>query len=95
MTVVFRKYTGEGRPYENHFEVAGGEWKLAPQIEALAQWLREHPDVLDPSCHWIADVGFCMNADAMGGGPVINRDLMQLCIDANLDIFLSEYPGMA
>jgi hypothetical protein len=91
MPCVIRKDVGER--YENYVELVHDEWKLLPQVDALEEWLRANPNELDPTFRWIADIGFCARSDAAGGGPVISRDLMQMCIAANLDIFLSEYPG--
>lgn len=38
------------------------------------------------------DIGFSPRPDALGGGPVISRKLMQACLKANLELFFSEYP---
>ena len=93
MTCVIRKIVN-GR-FQNHLELAGDEWRLREQVEALETWLRENPRALDPKFEWVADIGFCIRDDALGGGPPITRDLMRMCIDANLEIYLSEYPGNA
>jgi len=79
----------------NYAELVGDEWRLREQIEALEGWLTEEPGRLDPGSEWIADIGFCVREDAAGGGPPIRRRLMQLCLDSNLEIYLSEYPGEA
>lgn len=79
----------------NHAELAGAEWRLREQVEALEAWLETDPSRLDPKSRWVADIGFCVRSDARGGGPPISRRLMQLCLDSNLEIYLSEYPGEA
>ncbi len=91
MSCVIRKLNDEG--LENLVELVGDEWRLRELIEALEDWLRSHPDTLDPQHEWVADIGFCVREDARGGGPPITRELMAMCLRANLEIWLSEYPG--
>jgi hypothetical protein len=79
--------------YENFLELAENEWRLRPQVEALEAWLVSNPTALDPAKEWVADIGFMIRSDAAGGGPPISRKLMEMCLAANLVIFLSEYPG--
>ena len=67
MPCVIRKVVGD--QFENFVELLGDQWRLREQIEALETWLSEHPDALDPECSWVADVGFCVRDDALGGGP--------------------------
>ena len=76
---------------ENYADVASDSWDLRTQIEALEQWLIDHPNELDSSQRWIADVGFTVRLEATGGGPPITRKLMKLCVESNLEIYLSEY----
>lgn len=90
MPCVIRQIVG-GR-LRNHVELADDEWRLREQVEALETWLGENPGRLDPRSQWVADIGFCVRPDAAGGGPVIGRRLMRSCLDANLEIYLSEYP---
>lgn len=80
---------------QNFAELAPKEWRLREQVETLESWLSIEPLQLDPTHDWIADIGFCVRADAKGGGPPITKNLMKLCLDANLEIYLSEYPGEA
>ena len=89
MTII-RKVVGD--THQNHATVSD-EWTLRPQIEALESWLVEHHHELDPSSHWIADVGFTTRPTASGGGPPLTRTLMQLCLAVNMEIYLSEYPA--
>lgn len=93
MPCVIRKIVGD--EFENHVELLGESWDLRAQVEALEAWLEANEHELDPRHEWIADIGFCIREDALGGGPPITRNLMQRCLNANLEIFLSEYPGTA
>jgi hypothetical protein len=79
----------------NHEELLPDEWRLRELVAALEAWLEAAPTRLDPTLPWVADIGFCVRSDATGGGPPISRRLMQLCLDSNLEILLSEYPGEA
>ena len=89
MPCVIRKVVGSR--YENFLELAAGEWKLTPQVDALREWLTEHHRELDREHEWIADIGFELRNDATGGGPVISVAMMKLCVECRMDIFLSEY----
>ena len=88
LSTIIRKVVGDRS--ENYVTVSD-EWILRPQVEALEKWLREHRGELDPSSEWIADIGFTHRSNARGGGPPVTRDLMRMCLDANMDIYLSEY----
>ena len=87
MTII-RKVVGDH--YEN-FQTISDQWDLREQVEALEAWLTEHATKLDPIESWVADIGFSHRDDALGGGPPISRRLMQMCLDSNLEIYLSEY----
>ncbi len=91
MSTIIRKIIGD--QCENYAEVSR-EWLLRPQVEALERWLKEHPGALDPAFEWVADIGFHHRSNACGGGPPLSRHLMQMCLDANMEIYLSEY-GLA
>ena len=93
MPCVIRKIVNDR--YENLVELAPDEWSLREQVEALEGWLRDHRNELDPTHEWVADIGFCIRKNASGGGPPISRKLMQMCLEVNLQILLSEYPGEA
>jgi hypothetical protein len=84
-----------GDRHENLVELFPEEWKLREQIEGLESWLRENRQQLDSHQKWVADIGFCVPNDARGGGPAVTRELMKVCLEVNLEIFLSEYPGKA
>jgi hypothetical protein len=88
LSTIIRNVVGDRS--ENHVAVST-EWDLRRQVEALEKWLREHRGELDPSSEWIADIGFTHRSNASGGGPPFTRELMRMCLDANLEIYLSEY----
>lgn len=56
MPCIIRKVVADHD--ENYLELAPDEWTLAPQVEALETWLRDHADELDPSYEWIATLVF-------------------------------------
>ena len=93
MSCMIRRRAGDH--YENLTELCPNEWKLREQIEALESWLMGNRESLSPRGEWVADVGFCVRANAAGGGPRITRNLMGMCLEVNMEIFLSEYPGEA
>ena len=81
--------------FENLIELAPDEWKLREQVDSLEAWLKNNRGQLNPTHRWVADIAFSVRSNAAGGGPVITCNLMQICIESNLDIYLSEYPGKA
>jgi hypothetical protein len=88
LSTIIRKIVGDS--FEN-FVTVSSEWDLRSQVEALEQWLRTHRGELDPSFEWVADIGFSPCSNACGGGPPLSRELMRMCLDANMEIYLSEY----
>lgn len=64
---------------------------MLPQVAALERWLQEHRGELDRSFEWIADIGFTCRTDATGGGPVLTKVVMRMCLEVNMKIYLSEY----
>ncbi|MBK9386467.1 MAG: hypothetical protein IPN34_16770 [Planctomycetes bacterium] len=93
MPCIIRRIAGDR--YADAIELASGVWTLREQVEALDSWLRSNRGRIDASSKWVADIGFCVRKDAGGGGPVISKDLMTMCLEVNLEIYLSEYPGEA
>ena len=91
MPCIIRKRIGDR--WENHVELAPQEWSIGPQVDALHVWLRDNLRGLDPMFSWMADIGFCPRSGALGGGPVISKQLMEDCLKANLEIYFSEYPA--
>ena len=91
MPVAIQREAGDG--YEPHADLCAGGWDLRTQLEALEDWLADHPHALDPRHDWVADVGFRVKPGAAGGGPPVTPRLMHLCLRANLTIFLSPHGG--
>lgn len=89
MPVIIRRIVAQR--FKNHAEVAPDCWDLRTQIEALEEWMVVNGGSLDTNYEWVADVGFTVRLDATGGGPPLTKRLMQACVDANLEIYLSEY----
>ena len=83
--VVGDRYVDHGIPDSSN------SFDLREQIEALQAWLEHHPDALDPAERWVANVGFEIDKETLGGGPPIPRRLMELCLKSNLEIWLSQY----
>ncbi len=92
MPIVVRKIVED--QYETHLVIADNMWDLREQVEALEAWLGANANSLDEQCQWVADIGFTPREDARGGGPPITCKLMQMCLEANLDIYLSQYPRL-
>jgi hypothetical protein len=88
MSTIIRKVVADSS--ENYITISE-EWVLRPQVETLEQWLQHHIHELDPSFEWIADIGFSPRSNACGGGPPLTRNLMGMCLAANMEIYLSEY----
>ncbi|HEX8323069.1 MAG TPA: hypothetical protein VF595_04070 [Tepidisphaeraceae bacterium] len=91
MSTVIRKVVGNR--FENLLEVSTA-WHLRPQVEALETWLKDHRAELDREHEWVADIGFTHRPDALGGGPPLSLELFRMCLECNMEIYLSEY-GLA
>ncbi|MFN9419036.1 MAG: hypothetical protein ACK578_16305 [Pirellula sp.] len=89
MPVVIRKIVDQR--FHNFVEIEADSWDLRTQIESLENWMAKHSDSLDNRFNWVADIGFTSRADATGGGPPLTIRLMTACVNANLEIYLSEY----
>jgi hypothetical protein len=88
LSTIIRKSVGDR--FENYATVSSG-WHLRPQVEALEQWLIEHRAELDPAFEWVADIGFTHRPGSLGGGPPLSLELFRMCLEANMEIYLSEY----
>lgn len=69
-----------------------GSWELPVQIDALSSWIGQQASELNDG-PYVADIGFSVRSDASGGGAVLEPRIMQLLAEANMSVFLSEYPG--
>jgi hypothetical protein len=77
-------------------ELFGTSWNLADQVCGFEEWLSSDAASRvfgDEPGDWMADLGFTQRGDACGGGPVLTVRLMRLCIERNVALALSEYPG--
>lgn len=89
MSLYIRKLTSGSS--ETFAIIAKGSWNLRSLISELEVWLDNEADNLPSGFKWIADVGFSPREDACGGGPILKVELMQKCVDLNMEIYLSEY----
>ena len=88
-----RKITGQVK--ENEIKLAPDDWNLMSQYEAFEEWLKSNDGKLESEEGWIVDIGFSPRKNAAGGGPVISKEIMELCLRNNIEIYLSEYAGDA
>jgi hypothetical protein len=89
MPVVIRRIVDQR--FHNFVEIAADSWDLRTQIESLEEWMTKHSDSLDKRYNWVPDIGFTSRMDAVGGGPPLTIRLMAACVNASLEIYLSEY----
>ena len=89
MSCWIRKTVGDLR--ENYLLLGPDEWDLRAQVDLLLDWLRKNDGKLETADSWIADIGFNARSDATGGGPIISSEIMELCLNNNVEIYLSEY----
>ena len=75
----------------NYHLLASESWDLREQFKILESWLIEVDGILEDADSWIADIGFTIRLDATGGGPILSSSLMRLCLQNNVEIYLSEY----
>ncbi|WP_171186761.1 hypothetical protein [Alienimonas chondri] len=92
MTTIIRRLTKDSS--ENYATVCDYEWRLREQVEALQDWLKKNRHSLPKGNKWIADIGFSVRPDALAGGPPIYRRMMEMCLEVNMEIYLSEYGGV-
>jgi hypothetical protein len=88
MSTFIRKIVGGNT--ESYASVST-DWQLRAQIDAIEQWLTEYRAELCAPGEWIADVGFTPRRGACRGGPPLTRNLMRMCLDANIEIRPCEY----
>lgn len=78
--------------YERVTTLAKESWELPEQIAELERWLQEEGKNLIKG-PYVADIGFDIRKDALGGGAVMSSKMMKLLSDIGMEIHLSEYPG--
>lgn len=89
MSLYIRRVAGDRS--DNYAHVGEGSWNLRELVSALEKWLDSETGNLPANSKWIADIGFSPRSDACGGGPILSTELMQKCIDIDMEIYFSEY----
>jgi hypothetical protein len=72
-------------------DLASGDWELPSQVDVLERWLVENEGKLSPSSY-IADIGFSMRKNALGGGAILTVRAMSIMSKLGIKLYLSEYP---
>ena len=72
------------------YHLAKDEWELPSLFKEFEVWLNTHSSELAQG-NWIADIGFSPRQEACGGGPIITKEIMSICLSKGIEIFLSEY----
>jgi hypothetical protein len=83
-------YSDAGAEPERVVWLCDGNWRLPDQVEALETWLKENSSTLNAGSY-VADIGFSIREEALGGGAVISPELMRTMADLGMSLFLSEY----
>jgi hypothetical protein len=80
--------------YENKEQTAWlckDDWELPSQVDNLEKWLESTGFSL-PKGDYVADIGFNVRENALGGGAILSIELMKKCLSIGMAIYLSEYP---
>ncbi|MCP4990165.1 MAG: hypothetical protein GY928_30235 [Colwellia sp.] len=67
------------------------DWELPSQIDELEKWLITNESTLSKGSY-VADIGFNIRKDALGGGGVVTLRMMEIMLNIGMELFLSEYP---
>lgn len=94
MPINLYRVTPANEPRERIAWLCDDEWRLSHQVDALSEWLAATAGSLLEG-EYVADIGFCWRRNAASGGPVLGVATMRRMVDANVSLFLSEYPGFA
>ena len=89
MSIWIRKV--EGKEQENYIELGTGEWDLRTLVKLFEKWLKNEGKELDDTVTWIADIGFSPREGANGGGPILSPEILSICVNKNMYLYLSEY----
>ena len=82
-----------GEPNEEVEEIAwlcSDVWELSDQIYVLESWLETNSRL--PPDSYIADIGYSVRKDALGGGGVFTVAMMKALSNLGIDVYFSEYP---
>ena len=93
MPCFVRRINGDVK--ENEIKLAPNDWNLMSQFEVFEEWLKSNNGQLVSEEGWVVDIGFSPRENATGGGPVISKEIMELCLKNNIEIYLSEYAADA
>jgi hypothetical protein len=94
MPVNIYSVTPEGQKRQRVAWLCADEWKLRPQSEALAAWLKTEGATLEPG-RYVADIGFSWRRDACAGGPAFSPETLGHMAKLGMSLFISEYAGFA
>jgi hypothetical protein len=90
MPVSIYRVTSKDQKNERIAWLCDGNWRLPDQAEALEAWLAENLTTLKPD-DYVADIGFRLREDALGGGAAISPEMMRTMAELGISLFLSEY----
>ena len=65
-------------------------WELPTQLAALLEWVSVNKETLGKE-KIVADIGLAIRKDGSGGGAVLATEEMKELIEANIDVYFSEY----
>ena len=77
---------------ENLDRLCDDAWELSTQIDALETWLEKKGKCLKPR-NYVADIGFNIRKDAIGGGGTLSANSMKIMGAIGMDVYFSEYPS--
>lgn len=89
MSIWIRKITGNKS--ENFLKLGKDVWDLRDLYILFESWVTKEGPNLNSREGWIADIGFSPRAGASGGGPILTPEVMKICVEKNISIYLSEY----
>jgi hypothetical protein len=92
MPVNIYRIAPEGQRNERVAWLCDGEWRLAPQSEALSEWLQVEGAKLKPD-RYVANIGFSWRRDACSGGPAFAPTTLRRLADLGMSLYISEYAG--
>ena len=89
LSIRVRKIVGDSS--ENVISLGADSWDLRELFTIFEEWLITNGASLEAGDGWIVDVGFSPRRGASGGGPIISPNIMSLCVEKRISIYLSEY----
>lgn len=89
LSIWVRRIVGDSS--ENVIRLGVDSWDLRELFKIFEKWLITCGASLEAGEGWIVDIGFSPRPGASGGGPIISPDIMSLCVEKRISIYLSEY----